>query len=219
MPAGVEVIAIAVSEEDNNYIQIWDTAQKKLIRTLKGHTADITCLDWNGKMLTSAGKDGRVILHDIAHDFTIDQFDLTNHEILDLDWDLTGKYLAFGSRLPKHSISDLSIWDIRRLSGSKRNPEERLKRSCLTSFTEKSRHGFNNVAWDRNECSLLAASTGTGLNFYDGHAGFKINTHKSTSDLFKSKYITDILWSKQEQALIVSHSKINSTQTVDDILL
>ena len=96
MPSGVEVIAIAVSEENRNYIQIWDTAQRKLIRTLKGHTSDITSLDWNGKVLTSAGKDGRVIMHDITQDHTIKQFDLANHEVLDLDWDLTGKYLAFG---------------------------------------------------------------------------------------------------------------------------
>ena len=89
----------------------------------------------------------------------------------------------------------------------------------MRSFTDKSKHGFNNVAWDKSDYSLLAATTGTGLSFYDGHEGVKFDTHQSTSDSFKDKFITDIVWSKGEQSLILSHSKIGSTQTIDEILL
>lgn len=107
-------------------------------------------------MLTSGSKDGSVISHDIrAKHNVVNVIDTQAGEILDLDWDMTGKYLATGSYGSKLSDAELNIWDIRRLDYNHNNPEDNIDYAPIYSTITKSRYGFNNVKWNPHSYNIL----------------------------------------------------------------
>ena len=223
MSAGVHILAVAISHSNLFSIQIWDTQIKRLIRTLNNHSKDITSLDWNGSMLTSAGKDGRIVLHDVSRkNSSISTLNLNEESVLDIDWDITGKYLASGSKSDFSHSSTVSIWDIRNIpTQSTFNPEDNYSNhsDSFFNYTIDSDFGVNNVKWSMHDYTMLAATWKDQIKFFDGHEGTSITTHPDTDKGFKNKVITGLLWDKQSHSLIVSSSKIRSNQTTDDILL
>lgn len=203
MPSGVNIIAVGLSSGKKEYIEIWDTEKKAMVRRLHGHSADVTSLDWNGKMLTSGGKDMKIIHHDISvKDNIISEFNTNSMEVQDLDWDLTGRYLAAGCKGILNSGSSLNIWDIRSISARKTtNPEEEYPIDKLSSFYEKSRYGFNKVKWSPNDSNILVAPTGTNMNFYSPLSETKIPIYQSSKHHFSKRYITSMIWDKQGESL------------------
>jgi cell division cycle protein 20 (cofactor of APC complex) len=50
---------------NNSVIQLWDSSSNKQLRALKGHHARVGALAWNGPILTTRGRDGIIINHDV----------------------------------------------------------------------------------------------------------------------------------------------------------
>ena len=89
---GGDILAVGTS---NNSVQLWDTHQHKLIRTMSGHQARVSSLAWNHHILSSGGKDSLVINHDVRvakHITTV--YHGHDQEVCGLAWSLDGKYLA-----------------------------------------------------------------------------------------------------------------------------
>lgn len=161
-------------------------------------------------MLTSGSKDGSVISHDIrAKQNVVNIIDTQAGEILDLDWDMTGKYLATGSYGSKINNAELNIWDIRRLNCNHNNPEDNIDYTPIYSTISKSRFGFNNVKWNPHSYNILSASTGNKINLYNGPNGVQLSNHRSSADLFKDDYITKLLWDQVSDSLLVSTEFLN----------
>ena len=54
---------------NNAEVQIWDAARSKQVRTLRGHSARVGCLAWNGTTLATGGRDGdQVVGLDLEHE-------------------------------------------------------------------------------------------------------------------------------------------------------
>eukprot|EP00756_Hemistasia_phaeocysticola_P007588 Hpha_TRINITY_DN14326_c0_g2::TRINITY_DN14326_c0_g2_i1::g.86783::m.86783/K03363/CDC20; cell division cycle 20, cofactor of APC complex len=46
-------------------VQIWDAGRQRRLRVMGGHTERVCALAWSGNVLTSGGRDGKVIHHDV----------------------------------------------------------------------------------------------------------------------------------------------------------
>ena len=46
-------------------MQIWDAARSKQVRMLRGHSARVGCLAWNGTTLATGGRDNHILTHDV----------------------------------------------------------------------------------------------------------------------------------------------------------
>eukprot|EP00850_Spirogloea_muscicola_P012302 SM000079S22420 [mRNA] locus=s79:111299:113567:+ [translate_table: standard] len=54
-------LAVGLSTSE---VQLWDSCSLRQIRTLKGHTARVSSLSWNGSTLSTGGRDNLIINHD-----------------------------------------------------------------------------------------------------------------------------------------------------------
>eukprot|EP00850_Spirogloea_muscicola_P013187 SM000088S23728 [mRNA] locus=s88:331340:333659:- [translate_table: standard] len=54
-------LAVGLSTSE---VQLWDSCSLRQIRTLKGHTARVGSLSWNGSSLSTGGRDNLIINHD-----------------------------------------------------------------------------------------------------------------------------------------------------------
>ncbi len=60
--AASNILAVGSSTGE---VQLWDVAQSKQVRSMKGHTARVGAMDWNGHILSSGCRDGSVFHHDV----------------------------------------------------------------------------------------------------------------------------------------------------------
>ena len=90
-----------------NEVQLWDTSKLEKMRTFGGHAGRVSSLAWNHHILTSGGKDSRVINHDVRVAKHITNI-LYGHdqEVCGLAWSLDGKFLASGGNDNKLCIFD-----------------------------------------------------------------------------------------------------------------
>ena len=96
-------------------------------------------------MLTSGSKDGTIINHDLRiKNHIINVINTKAGSILDLEWDMTGKYLASGSLGSIGKDAEMNIWDIRTFINNSHNPEENYEYSPMYYSSSKSWYGFNN---------------------------------------------------------------------------
>lgn len=211
MPAGKNVIAIAVSSKNlvQNKVLVIDTKTKKVVRELDTHSKPITSLDWNGWLLTSAGIDGEIWLIDIS--CKNPQIALTTNWVLSIDWDLTGKYFAFGSLSNNLKSSSVWIWDIRKMPLLlSSNPEdEQWISQAILSQELKSHYGIRNVKWSPHDYSMMSATWGNSIMIYNGHNGAKASLEWDHDPHFEDQFITQAIWDKNSQELIVGTSRVN----------
>ena len=48
-----------------NTVQLWDVEAGKQLRTMRGHAARVSSLDWNDHILSSGGRDSTILHHDV----------------------------------------------------------------------------------------------------------------------------------------------------------
>ena len=88
-------------------VQLWDVANTKIIRTMRGHTGRIATLDWNQHTLASGGREGDIHLHDVRiGDHHVATLSGHSQEVCGLTWSPDGKYLASGG-----NDNTVQIWD------------------------------------------------------------------------------------------------------------
>lgn len=50
---------------NNAEVQIWDAARSKVVRTMRGHSARVSALAWNGTTLATGGRDNNILVNDV----------------------------------------------------------------------------------------------------------------------------------------------------------
>ena len=55
---------LAVGTDDCT-VQLWDCARQRKMRTLRGHSARVSCLAWNNHVVSSGSRDTMVLSHDV----------------------------------------------------------------------------------------------------------------------------------------------------------
>lgn len=177
----------------NNYneVQIWDVNRCKQVRTMRGHIARPSSLSWNQYLLSSGGKDGRIINHDVRiaqHVLTT----LSGHgdfEVCGLKWSLDGTQLASGG-----NDNILNLWS---------------KETCVGASLQQPKFQIRDhtaavkaLAWCPWQSNLLASGGGTSdrrIMFWNTQTGNMLNCIDTKSQ------VCSIVWSKHDRELVSSH--------------
>ena len=182
---------MAVGTSDHK-VQIWDVAKKKQLRSMDGHSQRVGALAWNGPMLSSGGRDARIVQHDVrAQQHLTATLKGHTQEVCGLKWSANGTMLASGG-----NDNLLNIWDDRYLSASTNVCETPLHR------IEAHRAAVKAIAWCPWQKNLLASGGGTAdrcIRFWNATTGACLNQIDTHSQ------VCALQWSKHEKEIVSSH--------------
>ena len=186
-----EHMAVGLSD---HAVQLYDVATHKLMSTFAGHTARVGSLSWNGPLLTSGGRDARIIHHD-TRDPSHRVATLNGHtlEVCGLKWSPTGTMLASGG-----NDNLLNVWDSRyKQAGSGR-------RTCDTPLHRIDAHtaAVKALSWCPWQQSLLASGGGTAdrcIRFWNTRTGACLDTVDTHSQ------VCALQWSQHDKEIVSSH--------------
>lgn len=170
---------------DDGRVEIWDTIENKLLRTLKGHMQRVSSLSWNQNILTTGSLDTKIINHDIrSANHIVSRFEDHTKEVWGLKWSFDGTQLASGS-----NDNTLWIWDIN------------LARRPRHCFIEH-KAAVKALAWCPLEPNLLASGGGTkdkSMKFWNTDTGEELWSLKTSAQ------ICSLIWSNNSKELVSSH--------------
>ena len=174
-----------------NDVQIWDVSRSKQIRTMKGHTQRVCSLSWNSYILSSGGKDGKILSHDVrqAKHLLTTQSAHQDFEVCGLKWSPDGNQLASGA-----NDNILNIWDKSLIL----TQNEVLPKFSLREHVA----AVKALAWCPWQNNLLASGGGTSdrkMMFWNTQSGTLLNTIDTNSQ------VCSIIWSKNDREIISSH--------------
>ena len=154
---------MAVGTSDHK-VQIWDVEKHKQLRSMDGHSARVGALAWNGPMLSSGGRDSRIIHHDVrVQQHKVGVLRGHTQEVCGLKWSPSGTQLASGG-----NDNLLNIWDDRYLSSANNVCDTPLHR------LEAHRAAVKALAWCPWKKNLLASGGGTAdrmIRFWNTNSG------------------------------------------------
>jgi cell division cycle protein 20 (cofactor of APC complex) len=165
--------------------QLWDTTKHKKIREMDGHQARVGSLAWNAHVLTSGGRDGAIVHHDVRVQSHVSAT-LTGHtqEVCGLKWSTHGTQLASGA-----NDNLLNIWD------------DRMTLAPTFSLTNHTA-AVKALAWAPWQKHLLASGGGTAdrmIRFWNTSTGQCLNAVDTHSQ------VCSLQWSKHDKELVSSH--------------
>jgi len=134
---------LAVGSSDKT-IGLWDVETQKLMRRMNGHSARVSCLAWNGHILTSGGRDASIINHDVrVQNHMVSVLSGHTQEVCSLHWSQDGTTLASGS-----NDNTVCVWD------GTANQEARLRLTHHQAAVKA-------MAWCPYQRNVLATGGGT----------------------------------------------------------
>lgn len=173
---------------DDCVVQLWDCSKQRKVRTLRGHSARVSCLAWNNHVISSGSRDTMIFNHDVRireHKFAT----LACHtqEVCGLKYSPDGTQLASGGNDNK-----LCIWDV---AGARGTIAPRFELLAHTAAVKA-------LGWAPFQKNLLASGGGTQdrtLRFWNTNTGECINSIDAGSQ------VCSLLWSKHSRELVTSH--------------
>ena len=164
------------------------------VASLEGHSARVGALSWNGSLLTSGGRDSRIVHHDVRtpqHRVAT----LAGHslEVCGLRWSPSGTMLASGG-----NDNLLNIWDNRYMAAAS------SRRVCDTALHRIDAHtaAVKALAWCPWQQSLLASGGGTAdrcIRFWNTRTGACLDTVDTHSQ------VCSLQWSQHDKEIVSSH--------------
>eukprot|EP01018_Ginkgo_biloba_P016939 Gb_40984 [translate_table: standard] len=175
---------------NNSSVQLWDSASNRQLRALKGHSARVGALAWNGPILTTGGQEGVIFNHDVRiRDHIVQTYRGHEQEVCGLKWSLSGQQLASGG-----NDNLLHIWDKSMASSNAATQYlHRLDEHCAA---------VKALAWCPFQSNLLASGGGSAdrcIKFWNTHTGACLNTIDTNSQ------VCALMWNKHERELLSSH--------------
>jgi len=171
----------------NAEVQIWDAQRAKQLRTLRGHSARVGALAWNGHQLSSGGRDSLVINHDVrVRDSVQARLQSHDQEVCGLKWSPSGNQLASGG-----NDNMLYVWDQHSIGNG-------------THLHQLAEHkaAVKALAWCPFQSNLLASGGGTAdrcIKFWNTHTGACLNSVDTNSQ------VCSLVWNKNEKEILSSH--------------
>ena len=139
-------LAVGTTEKK---VGLWDVETQRLLRSLNGHSARVSCLAWNGHVLTSAGRDASIVHHDVrVQNHVVGMLQGHTQEVCSLQWSPDGTSLASGS-----NDNTVCIWDAAFSTGNAvAEPRIRLThhQACVKA-----------MAWNPHQRNVLVTGGGT----------------------------------------------------------
>ncbi|XP_020246789.1 cell division cycle 20.2, cofactor of APC complex-like [Asparagus officinalis] len=177
-----------------SHIQLWDSTNNRLLRTLKGvHRSRVGSLAWNKNILTTGGMDGKIINNDVRiRSHAIQTYQGHTQEVCGLKWSGSGQQLASGG-----NDNLLHIWDLS-MSSSTPSPNQ----NQYVHRFEDHMAAVKALAWCPFQSNLLASGGGGSdrcIKFWNTHTGACLNSIDTRSQ------VCSLLWNKNERELLSSH--------------
>jgi len=168
---------------NNSEVQLWDTERAKLVRTMKGHLARVSALDWNGHILSSGSRDTNIINHDVRiAQHVVSTLEGHTQEICGLKWSPDGTQLASGA-----NDNLVKIW----------SP------NFENQFTlDQHQAAVKALAWCPFQRNLLATGGGSAdrtIRFWNTTNGVCLNSIDTYSQ------VCALEWSKHEKEIVSAH--------------
>ncbi|GFO48897.1 cell division cycle protein 20 homolog [Plakobranchus ocellatus] len=180
-----ESTALAVGLSNGN-VQLWDTEQQKLLRTMSGHPARVGSLSWNTHILSSGSRTGAIHHHDVrVAQHQVAELIHHNQEVCGLSWAPDGRHLASGG-----NDNLVNVW------GNQIGPQQ-----PLYTFSDH-QAAVKAIAWCPWKPHLLATGGGTAdrhIRMWNVQSGTNLGAYDSESQ------VCSILWSKEYKELISGH--------------
>ncbi|MCO5554861.1 hypothetical protein L7F22_008397 [Adiantum nelumboides] len=176
---------------DNGDVQLWDSTAFSKVRTMKGHTARVGSLAWNGgPTLSSGSRDNSIFNHDVRiRDHLTTKMCAHEQEVCGLMWSLSGQQLSSGG-----NDNMLHIWDASMMSSG-------APSSYLHRFDDH-QAAVKALAWCPFQSNLLASGGGTAdrcIKFWNTQTGACLNSVDTNSQ------VCALQWSRHEKELLSSH--------------
>jgi len=176
-------------------VQLWDVEAYKRTRVMPGHDARVASVAWNQYILSSGGRSGDIVHHDVR----IAQHQVARalghtQEVCGLSWSPDGRVLASGG-----NDNLLNLWQA---SGGE----------CYGSPTPShslSQHqaAVKALAWCPWQPNILASGGGTAdrtIRIWNASNGSLVNTVDTKSQ------VCSLLWASEYKELISSHGYANN---------
>lgn len=168
-------------------VQIWDASRQRAVRTLRGHSARVGALAWNGTQLATGGRDTSVLVHDVRiREHLTSTLSAHSQEVCGLKWAPSGSQLASGG-----NDNLLHVYD--HASISRGTYLHRLSDHCAA---------VKALAWCPFQANLLASGGGTAdrcIKFWNTHTGAMLNSVDTQSQ------VCALQWNTHERELLSSH--------------
>eukprot|EP00667_Euglena_gracilis_P008239 EG_transcript_8342 len=178
---------LAVGTDDCT-VQLWDCAKQRRVRTLRGHSARVSCLAWNNHIISSGSRDTMIFNHDVrVREHKIATLACHTQEVCGLKYSPDGMQLASGGNDNK-----LCIWDVASVRGSIGPRFELLNHTAAVKA----------LGWAPFQKNLLASGGGTQdrtLRFWNTTTGECVNSIDAGSQ------VCSLLWSQHSRELVTSH--------------
>ena len=182
---------MAVGTSDHK-VQIWDVEKLKQVRSMDGHTGRVSSLSWNGPLLSSGGRDSKIVHHDVREQrHKVGVLKGHEQEVCGLKWSPSGNQLASGG-----NDNLLNIWDDRYTSCN--------SQTCSTALHRLDAHraAVKALAWCPWQRNLLASGGGTAdrmIRFWNSNSGACLNEVDTHSQ------VCALQWSMHDKELVSSH--------------
>lgn len=167
--------------------QLWDVHACKQLRSMDGHTERVSSLSWNEHMLSSGGRDGIIVNHDVrVAQHKLATLNCHTQEVCQLAWSKDGKTLASGG-----NDNRLCLWDVSTSSGA--NPRFELN---------DHQAAVKALSWSPHERNLLASGGGTAdrtIKFWSSQTGALLNSIDTESQ------VCALQWNPFEKEILSSH--------------
>ncbi|GMH85049.1 hypothetical protein TL16_g10108 [Triparma laevis f. inornata] len=180
---------------NNAEVQLWDSRELKLVRTMNGHSQRVGSLAWNKNWLSSGGRDSLIIQHDVrSANHLVATYTGHQQEVCGLSWNEDGSALASGGNENYLCLWDASMSQRRNNhSTSAVSPRLTLNQHCAA---------VKALAWCPHHRGLLASGGGTAdrtIKFWNTNSGAVLNSIDTGSQ------VCSLLWSKHNKELASSH--------------
>ncbi|CAA6675740.1 unnamed protein product [Spirodela intermedia] len=167
-------------------IMIWST---------ESHRSRVGSLSWTNHILTTGGKDGKVVNNDVRiRSHVVHSYRGHRGEVCGLRWSGFGRRLASGG-----DDNLVHIWDLRRASTA---TAPRTSQGPWIHRFDKHASAAKALAWCPFQSNLLASGGGgydRCIKLWDTENGACLNSVDTGSQ------VCSVLWSKKEKGLLSSH--------------
>ncbi|CAI5513355.1 unnamed protein product [Closterium sp. Naga37s-1] len=198
-------LAVGLSSAE---VQVWDSQRLKQVRALKGHAGRVGAMDWNGATLSTGGRDGAILNHDVRMRHHVTSR-LAGHEleVCGLKWSPSGRQLASGG-----NDNLLHIWDASAMASASAasafsassGSSARLANGNAPWLHRLDLHqaAVKALAWCPFQANLLASGGGSAdrtIKFWNTQTGSCVRSVDTESQ------VCALQWSQHDKELLSSH--------------